>query len=169
MEPKAIRSYIPHKRANRQYVALSNKEAWKFLDSKNKIFVAFPMKNRYPHVSPVWFCVIEGKIYFRTYDYKVKTGLASSGKACCTIDEGDSYKKLKGVIIWGKSSVVKDKSLIGRIDEVMDVRYKTQQWKESEMPKSWVADRKKERRAYVEIAPIKMSSWDNTKVESSFR
>jgi hypothetical protein len=32
------------------------------------------------------------------------------------------------------------------------------------MPRWWVTERKKERRAYIEIIPERISSWDNTKL-----
>lgn len=145
---------------------MTKEEVWKFLDSKTKIFVAFPMKNGYPHLSPIWFCVLDGKLYLRTHDYKVKAELAASGRACCCIDEGEMYKELRGIIIWGRSRLVREKALIDQISRVMDERYKDLQWKESEMPAYWVSDRMKERRAFIEVTPEKISSWDNRKVSS---
>ncbi len=150
--------------ANRQYVPIKDSEIWGFIDSKEKLFVAFPMEDGYPHVTPVWFCVLNRKIYVRTHDYKVKTQLARSGKACCALDEGRTYKELRGVVIWGRCRVVSEEPLIERIEKVMRMKYKDQQWKAAEMPPVWVAERKAEKRAYVEIAPRRISSWDNTRI-----
>jgi nitroimidazol reductase NimA-like FMN-containing flavoprotein (pyridoxamine 5'-phosphate oxidase superfamily) len=153
-----------HRRANRQYVAMTDEEVWNFLSSKDRIYVAFPTESGYPHVTPMWFCVIDKRLYLRTQDYKVKVKLAGYGKACCSIDDGKRYKELRGVTIWGRSRVVTEGDLIQRISGVISARYKLEQWKESEMPKSWVAERKRERRTYIEITPEKMASWDNRKV-----
>ena len=54
-----------HRRANRQYVRMTDDEVWKFLETRDRLFVAFTMTDGYPHVTPYWFCVIEGKIYLR--------------------------------------------------------------------------------------------------------
>jgi nitroimidazol reductase NimA-like FMN-containing flavoprotein (pyridoxamine 5'-phosphate oxidase superfamily) len=143
---------------------MSADEIWKFLDSKTKLFVAFPTKDEFPHVSPVWFCILDKKIYLRTHDYKVKTGLARSGKACCSIDEGESYKELRGIIIWGRSRVITERGLLEKVNSIMNEKYKDLQWMEEEMPKSWVEERRKENRAFIEIIPMKISSWDNGKV-----
>ncbi len=153
-----------HNRANRQYEAMTDDEVWRFLFPKEKIFVAFPMKNGFPHVSPVWFCLLDKKIYIRTHDYKVKTALARTGKACCSVDDGETYRELRGVIIWGRSRIVFEEDLVERIEKVLKVKYRTQQWKASQMPKWWVQERKAEKRAYIEITPEKISSWDNRKV-----
>lgn len=155
---------LRHRRANRQYVAIPDDEVWQFVDSREKLYVAFPMKNGYPHVTPIWFCVLDKKLYLRTQDYKVKIRLARAGKACCTLDDGSRYIDLRGVVIWGNSRVVTEDELIGRIEKIMGMKYRDQQWKASEMPAQWVRDRKEEKRAYIEITPTKMSSWDNGRI-----
>jgi nitroimidazol reductase NimA-like FMN-containing flavoprotein (pyridoxamine 5'-phosphate oxidase superfamily) len=153
-----------HRRANRQYVPIPAPELWRFVGSREKIYVAFPMEGGYPHVSPMWFCVLDRKIYLRTHDYKVKTRLAESGRACCTLDEGTRYVELRGATIWGRTRVVADPGLAARVEEAMDAKYELMQWKPAEMPPWWVEERKAEARAYIEITPEKVSSWDNARV-----
>jgi nitroimidazol reductase NimA-like FMN-containing flavoprotein (pyridoxamine 5'-phosphate oxidase superfamily) len=155
---------VIYRRANRQYVAMSEREVWAFISSKSKVFAAFPMKDGFPHVSPIWFCVFDGKLYLRTHDYKVKAHLARVGKACLSIDEGESYRELKGVILWGRSRLVTDARTIERIERLMKKKYEDQQWKPSEMPEGWVREREKEKRAFIEVSPERVSSWDNSKL-----
>ncbi|MDE1853993.1 MAG: pyridoxamine 5'-phosphate oxidase family protein [Thaumarchaeota archaeon] len=155
---------LEHRRANRQYAEIPGDEVWRFIDDREKLYVAFVMENGDPHVTPVWFCVLDKKLYLRTQDYKVKTRLAKAGRACCTLDDGRRYRELRGVVIWGRSRVVTERGLIDRIERVMRIRYCDQQWKSSEMPGWWVQERKAEKRAYIEIMPTKMSSWDNSRI-----
>ncbi|MDG6982805.1 MAG: pyridoxamine 5'-phosphate oxidase family protein [Nitrososphaerota archaeon] len=143
---------------------IQDRELWKFIGSKDKVYVAFPMEDGYPHVSPMWFCVLKRRIYLRTQDYKVKARLARGGKACCTLDEGRRYVELKGATIWGKTRVVTERSLAARVEEAMDSKYRSQQWRRTEMPERWVEERRAEKRAYIEITPEKVSSWDNSRV-----
>jgi nitroimidazol reductase NimA-like FMN-containing flavoprotein (pyridoxamine 5'-phosphate oxidase superfamily) len=155
---------VLYRRANRQYVAMSEKEVWDFLESQNKIYVGFTMDDGYPHVSPIWFCVENRKIYLRTHDYKTKTRLARSGKACCTTDDGFLYRELRGVVVWGRSRVLTEQKLISRINGILDKKYEPQQWRPSDMPNEWVAERRKEKRAFIEVAPERIDSWDNSRV-----
>jgi nitroimidazol reductase NimA-like FMN-containing flavoprotein (pyridoxamine 5'-phosphate oxidase superfamily) len=143
---------------------MTDEEVWGFLDSRDRLFVAFPAEDGFPHVTPMWFCILNKRIYLRTQDYKVKVKLASSGKVCCSIDDGRRYKELRGVTIWGSSRIVSERSLIRRISMSMNARYRREQWTPSEMPRSWVLERKAEKRAYIEIVPSRISSWDNRKV-----
>jgi nitroimidazol reductase NimA-like FMN-containing flavoprotein (pyridoxamine 5'-phosphate oxidase superfamily) len=145
-------------------VAIPDAEVWQFIDSREKLYVAFTMEDGYPHVTPVWFCVLNKRLYLRTHDYKVKTKLARAGKACCTLDDGRRYKELRGVVIWGRSRVVTEKELTDRIEKIMSMKYREQQWRAAEMPPRWVQERKAEKRAYVEIVPTKISSWDNSRI-----
>lgn len=153
-----------YRRANRQYAPIPEAEFWRFVDSRDKLYVAFPMENGYPHVTPIWFCVLNKKLYLRTQDYKVKTRLAQAGKACCALDDGSRYIELRGVVIWGRARIVSEARLIDRIEKVMRMKYWDKQWKASEMPAWWVKERKAEKRAYIEIIPTRASSWDNSRI-----
>ena len=157
------------RRANRQYVAMTDEEIWSFLESKDRLFVAFPMRDSYPHLTPVWFCIVDKRIYLRTQDYKVKAKLAEYGKVCCSIDDGTEYKELRGVTIWGRSRVVTEEDLIQTVSGTINAKYKRVQWKESEMPRRWVAERKREHRAFIEIIPTRISSWDNRKLKKELQ
>jgi nitroimidazol reductase NimA-like FMN-containing flavoprotein (pyridoxamine 5'-phosphate oxidase superfamily) len=155
---------VTYRRANRQYVAMSEEEVWKFLESQNKIYAGFPMPDGYPHVSPIWFCVENRKIYLRTHDYKTKARLARGGKACCVADDGQLYRELRGVIVWGRSRIITDLKLIRHVNDILDKKYEKQQWRPSEMPRKWVEERRKEKRAFIEVEPERIDSWDNRKV-----
>ncbi|MDG6941407.1 MAG: pyridoxamine 5'-phosphate oxidase family protein [Nitrososphaerota archaeon] len=158
---------LRYRRANRQYAPIPEADIWRFVASKEKLYVAFSMESGYPHVTPMWFCILDGKLYLRTHDYKVKAKLAGSGKACCTLDEGSRYVELRGVVIWGQTRVVKGGELVERIEKAMRTKYRDKQWRASEMPEWWVRERRAEKRAYVEIVPVRISSWDNHRVCTS--
>jgi predicted FMN-binding regulatory protein PaiB len=155
---------VVYRRANRQYVAMSEDEVWRFLESQNKVYAGFTMKDGYPHVSPIWFCIEDRKIYLRTHDYKTKTELARTGKACVATDDGFLYKELRGIIVWGKSRIITDDRLIRHINEMLDRKYERQQWRPSDMPRAWVAERRNEKRAFIEVTPERIDSWDNSKL-----
>jgi nitroimidazol reductase NimA-like FMN-containing flavoprotein (pyridoxamine 5'-phosphate oxidase superfamily) len=158
---ESILKVLRYRTANRQYSPIPEDKIWQFIDSREKLYVAFPMENGYPHVTPVWFCVLDRKLYLRVQEYKVKARLAKVGKACCTLDDGRRYVELRGVVIWGRSRLLTEKELIDRVEKIMRMKYREQQWRASEMPDWWVRERKAEKRAYIEIVPRKISSWDN--------
>ena len=137
---------VQYRRANRQYVAMSRKEVWSFVGSQRRVYLGFTMDNGFPHVTPIWFVVEGERIFMRAQDYKVKVGLAAKGKACVVIDEGDKYRELRGVVMWGRSRLVSDKRQIPSIIKLFDAKYSERQWKAEEMPSDWVRERNKERK-----------------------
>lgn len=155
---------VLYRRANRQYVAMSREEVWQFLESQRRLYLGFAMENGYPHVTPIWFVIMGERVYMRAQDYKVKVGLAAKGKACVAIDDGGKYRELRGAVMWGRSKIVTEKSLIARVTRLFEVKYSESQWKAKEMPKEWVRERIKEKRAFIEFVPEKVDSWDNRKV-----
>ncbi len=155
---------VTYGRANRQYVAMSQGEVWRFLESQRRVFLAFAMADGFPHVTPIWFVVLNKRLYMRAQNYKVKVRLAETGKACVSIDEGDRYPELRGVVVWGASRLVTERALVRRITDAFEEKYAERQWKPSEMPASWVTQREKETRAFLEVTPEKIDSWDNSKV-----
>jgi len=155
---------VVYRRANRQYVAMSRGEVWRFLESQRRVYLGFAMENGYPHVTPIWFVTVGERVYMRAQDYKVKVGLAARGKACVVIDDGDRYRELRGAVMWSKSRLVSDKRLIAKLTGLFDAKYSERQWKADEMPKDWVEERLKEKRAFIEFVPEKVDSWDNRKV-----
>ncbi|HEV2389629.1 MAG TPA: pyridoxamine 5'-phosphate oxidase family protein [Nitrososphaerales archaeon] len=153
-----------YRRANRQYVAMSREEVWRFIESQRRVYLGFAMDDGYPHVTPIWFVVVGEKVYMRAQSYKAKVALAAKGKACVVIDDGDKYRELRGAVMWGKSRLVREGKLVAKLTALFDVKYSERQWKAEEMPKEWVEERRKETRTYIEFVPEKVDSWDNRKV-----
>jgi nitroimidazol reductase NimA-like FMN-containing flavoprotein (pyridoxamine 5'-phosphate oxidase superfamily) len=143
---------------------MSRKEVWSFLESQRRVYLGFAMENGYPHVTPIWFVIIGERVYMRAQDYKVKVGLAAKGKACVVIDDGDRYRELRGAVMWGRSRIVTDEKLMAGVTKLFEAKYSERQWKAAEMPKAWVRERTKERRAFIEFVPEKVDSWDNSKI-----
>jgi nitroimidazol reductase NimA-like FMN-containing flavoprotein (pyridoxamine 5'-phosphate oxidase superfamily) len=155
---------VVYRRANRQYVAMSRREVWEFVTSQRRVFLGFSMDDGYPHVSPIWFVTVDERVYMRAQSYKVKVGLAAKGKACLAIDEGERYRDLRGVVMWGRSRLVAERKLVARITALFEAKYASRQWKAEEMPEDWVRERLKETRAFIEFLPEEVDSWDNSKV-----
>jgi nitroimidazol reductase NimA-like FMN-containing flavoprotein (pyridoxamine 5'-phosphate oxidase superfamily) len=153
-----------YRRANRQYIAMSENEAWSFVASRYKMIVAFSMPNGYSHATPIWFAADNRKLYFRFQDYKVKSRLIKSGKVCCVLEEGHSYTELRGVVIWGRCHAVTDHALVSQIEEWLTAKYGSLRWRREQMPLSWVNERSNESRIHVQVDPEIVSSWDNRKL-----
>ena len=130
---------------------MSEKEVWKFLESQTKIYAGFPMWDGYPHVSPVWFCVENGKIYLRTHDYKTKTRLARTREGLLRRRRRLPLQRAPGRHSLGEVTGNNRHEADRAHQRIIDKKYERQQWKPSEMPGGWVEERRKEKRAFIEV------------------
>jgi nitroimidazol reductase NimA-like FMN-containing flavoprotein (pyridoxamine 5'-phosphate oxidase superfamily) len=157
---------VPHVRVNRQYVAMTSAEVWRFVDSQKVMFVAFVDENEYPHVTPVWHVSIDGTLYFRATSTKVKAKLADHAKVCCTLADGERFTELRGVVIRGRAQVLTDDALIKRCGDLIDEKYVGLRSRDLNVPGRWLAARNAEASSMIEVTPERISSWDNSKLDS---
>lgn len=118
----------------------------------------------FPHAAPVWFVVINDKIYFRAQPYKKKIrNILRKPQACVVIEDGDKYTELRGVMIRGLAKVVDtDRPLRARVFELLAEKYNIVR-DTDKFPKTWQGKYGKEHRVVVEFKPINIVSWDNRK------
>lgn len=150
-------------RANRQYLSMTEQEVWNFLAEKKTMIVATVTQDGKPHNTPIWFVVRKGKIYFRAQDYKPKiANIKQNPLVSCVVEGGLQYRELCGVTIEGKARVLGEGLSKQEALKLLDERYK-QERNLKGYPESWLKERKSERYAVVEITPLRVSSWDNSK------
>jgi nitroimidazol reductase NimA-like FMN-containing flavoprotein (pyridoxamine 5'-phosphate oxidase superfamily) len=157
---------VAYRRVNRQYVAMTTAEVWEFVDSQRVAFVAFVDRDMYPHVTPVWYVSIAGTLYFRATSNKVKAKLADNARVCCTFADGERFTELRGVVIRGRSRLLNDPALIERCSELLDKKYAGLRSRDLDVPDRWLAARDLDSSSMVAVAPERISSWDNSKLDA---
>jgi nitroimidazol reductase NimA-like FMN-containing flavoprotein (pyridoxamine 5'-phosphate oxidase superfamily) len=118
----------------------------------------------FPHSTPVWFVVIDGKIYFRAQPYKKKIrNLIERPRVCAVVSDGEFYSELRGVMIQGVAKIVdQDKSRRKQVFALLAEKYANFR-DTSKMPIMWLEKYGSEHRVVVEITPTNIVSWDNRK------
>jgi len=146
-----------------QYIPMSDKEVWDFLEKQKILFIATVTRDRKPHNTPVWFVVHEGKLYFRAQAYKVKVrNIRKNQFVSCSAHDGSKYTQLRGITMQAKASIVRDNSLTELANHKLMQKYKDER-NYDQMPLAWRQRWETERREVVELTPLKIASWDNTK------
>src|SRR4051812_13938642 len=133
---------IAYRRANKQYVAMSEQDVWRFIGDQKVMFFALVAEDGYPHVTPVWFVAVDQKLYFRAQPYKVKARLADGAKVCCALEEGATYPEMRGAVIRGRSRQVGDEpSLIERVTAQETEKYRGMGHTSLKAPDEWRRER----------------------------
>lgn len=155
-----------HRRSNRQYVAMTDEEVWQFVAEQKVMLFSFVLANGYPHLSPIWYVTLDDVIYFRVTSNKVKATVADGAKVCCAVEEGEKYTDLRGAIIWGRATVVRDQHLVERYKLLAREKYSGVASADLSVPEEWARQREADPYTFIAIVPERISSWDNRKLDS---
>ncbi len=154
---------IDRKRRN-QYIPMTREEEWSFVNSHYTMVLSSLDAYGFPHAAPVWYVVIDGKIYFRAQPYKKKVrNILKRPQVCGVIEDGEKYSQLRGVMIQGLAKVVdNEKSRRKQVFSMLSEKYSNLR-DTFKMPKAWQEKYGKEHRVVIEFTPTNIVSWDNRK------
>jgi len=142
-------------KVKRSALRMTDEEIDAFLASERWVRVATAAPDREPHVSPVGYVVLDGRLYFDAIKRARRTRHVKSGSrvVVCVdagVGEGEGYDQRKGVVVYGICRVMSDDEteLIERVrpayaqalfgDPSLDFRRRTHVWFEVE-PYRWIS------------------------------
>jgi len=95
--------------SRRAAIAMTPSEVEHFLETSKKLHLATAGRDGYPHLVPMHFAVIEGKIHLLTYGRSQKVlNLRRHPKMTVMLEDGDSYFQLRGVAIQGEAEIIEN-------------------------------------------------------------
>ncbi len=152
------------RRRRSQYLPMTREEEWAFVKDHYTMVLSTLDSYGFPHVAPVWYVVIDGKIYFRAQPYKKKVkNILNRPQVCGVVEDGEKYSELRGIMIQGLAKVVdNDKSRRKQVFSMLAEKYASLR-DTSRMPRLWQEKFGKEHRVVVELTPTNIVSWDNRK------
>ena len=145
----------------RERIRMTDAEVEEFLASERTVQLASIGPDGAPHLVPMWFAVIDGRIALWTYAKSQKAAnLRRDGRVTCLLESGDTYGELRGVTITGRAELVDDYDTVYRVGEALYRRY---QGDMSHASRAGVEAEAKKRVA-VFIDPAKTVTWDHRKL-----
>ncbi len=143
---------------------MNSSEAWAFVRSHYTMTLSTLDSFGFPHSTPVWYVVIDGKIYFRAQPYKKKIrNLMKRPQVCGVVSDGEIYSNLRGVMIQGLARIIDhDRPKRNQVFSMLAEKYSSLR-DTKRMPRAWQEKYGKEHRLVVEINPTNVVSWDNRK------
>ena len=150
----------------RDRIRLSPEEMEVFIEEQKSLQVATINPDGTPHLSTLWFAVVDGDIVFETYtkSQKIKN-LERDSRIALLLEDGVEYDKLRGVGINGHAELHTDPEVVHRYAlEVMD---RNNPDVDREML-SKAAESMALKRTAVVIKADKVISWDHTKLGGSY-
>ena len=97
----------------RKDIAMSADEIDAFLGVPRTLYVTTNGPHGAPHIAPMWFLVVDGKIGFRSFSKSQKiVNLRRDPRLTVLVEDGETYAELRGVMITGTATLIDDAELV---------------------------------------------------------
>ncbi len=150
----------------RDKIRLTPEELEAFIDEQKSLQVATLNRDGTPHLSTLWFAVVDGDIVFETYtkSQKIKN-LERDGRIAVLMEDGLEYEELRGVAINGRAELHTDPEAVHRY--ALAVMARNNPAVDPEML-SKAAESMAQKRTAVVVKAEKTLSWDHTKLGGTY-
>jgi len=149
----------------RDAITMTVDEVHSFIESRRSLQVGTLDRDGSVHLSTLWFAVVDSKIVFETYtkSQKIKN-LERDSRITVLLEDGLTYETLRGVMIKGRARLVTSAA------EVHPLAMAVMRRNQPEIPEellTTVAEQMAQKRTAVVVEPVRVVSWDHTKLGGS--
>ena len=107
----------------RDLIAMTETEMWDFIESQRSVQVATLGRDGAPHLTTLWFAVVDGQIVLETFTKSQKVvNLRRDPRIALLLESGEAYDQLKGVSINANAQLVDDDDEVHRLHTAVLVR-----------------------------------------------
>ena len=150
----------------RDAIRMSDVELWAFVESRKSLQVATLGRDGAPHLTTLWFALVDGKIAFETYSKSQKiVNLHRDPRMAVLLEDGSEYDQLRGVSMSGRGELLDDPSRVARYAGAVMTRNHPGLSAEQVSEASRMLANK---RTAVVFHPEKIVSWDHRKLGGSY-
>ena len=145
----------------RNQIEMTPEEITTYLGEARNMALCTVGKDGYPHVVAMSYMAKDGVIFMSSFKKAQKVVNAKRNpKVAVMVESGDAYSELKGVLIRGDCEVIDDPEAVWQsMKEVRDFQGNTVSRTEDDVLKE-----RAKKRAVLKITPVKISSWDHSKL-----
>jgi PPOX class probable F420-dependent enzyme len=146
----------------RDQIRMTEEEMWKFIEEQKSLQVATLNKDGSPHLTTLWFAIVDGALVFETYSKSQKiVNLERDPRIAVLVEDGDTYDQLRGVSINARAELVTDPERMHQLALEVMVRNQPELTREQ---LDGVAKKMAAKRTGVIVRPEKVVTWDHRKL-----
>jgi PPOX class probable F420-dependent enzyme len=148
--------------ARRAEITMSKDELARFLSEERVVTCASIGPNGRPHLMPLWYVVEGGLITAWTFAKSQKArNLERRPQATLSIEAGDAYQELRGVMMECDVELVRDVATVTKIGVAVMMRYAPGATAADVRPN---VDRQAPKRVGLRFHPTRTVTWDHRKL-----
>jgi PPOX class probable F420-dependent enzyme len=150
----------------RDQIKMSDDELWKFIEERKSLQVATIGADGAPHLTTLWFAIVDGKIAFETFTKSQKiVNLRRDPRIAVLVEDGTKYNELRGVAINGRAQLFSDPAVVHPYALAVMKR------NQPEIPPEHLdaaAKQMASKRTAVVVDPERIVSWDHRKLGGAY-
>ena len=150
----------------RDLIRMTDEEMRLFIEEQKSLQVSCVGSDGWPHLTTLWFAVVDQRIVFETYTRSQKIlNLQRNPHITVLLEDGTVYEKLRGVMIKGKAVLESKPENVEKYAKAVMLRNQPEYGEEI---LSEAAKQMSLKRTAVIIEPHEVISWDHTKLAGSY-
>ena len=150
----------------RELIQMTDDEMHAFIEEQKSLQVSCIGADGWPHLTTLWFAVVDQKIVFETYTRSQKIlNLRRNPNITLLLEDGVVYEKLRGVMIKGMARLESKPENVEKYAKAVMLRNQPELGEEI---LSEAAKQMSLKRTAVIIEPHEMISWDHTKLAGAY-
>lgn len=150
----------------RELIQMTEEEISLFIEEQKSLQVSCIGADGWPHLTTLWFALVDEKIVFETYTRSQKIlNLQRNPQVTVLLEDGIVYEKLRGVMIKGKAVLEGKPENVEKYAKAVMLRNQPEYGEEI---LSEAAKQMSLKRTAVIIEPHEVISWDHTKLGDSY-
>lgn len=147
--------------SQRELIRMNDDETEAYLASSSRARVATLGKDGSPHVVPITYTLLDGRIAFWADRGSQKVvNLRRDARVACIVDDGVDFQELRGVELVGEAELIDDDDTTRRVAELFLAKV-PEEWQEA--ARAQLLELAKER-VVVAIKAARAATWDHSKM-----
>ena len=150
----------------RDLIRMTDEEMRHFIEEQKSLQVSCMGSDGWPHLTTLWFAVVDQKIVFETYTRSQKIlNLQRNPNITVLLEDGLIYEELRGVMIKGNAILESEPEEVEKYAKAVMLRNQPEYGEEL---LSEAAKQMSFKRTAVIIEPNEVITWDHTKLGGTY-
>ena len=145
-------------------ISMTEQETRVLLGTAHNLQVATLGLDGFPHLTTLWFCLIDGRVTFRSFTKSQRiVNLMRDDRVTVLAELGSDYDELRGVMIQGRAVLDTDPESVMKVYTEVTRKHQGVEEVDPAMVEMMFG-RFKTKNTVVTVEPIKVISWDHRKL-----
>lgn len=146
---------------------MGEEEVTALLEAATHLQVATNGTDGFPHLTTLWFVVMDGLITFRSFTKSQRiVNLARDPRLTVLAERGTSYGELSGVMIKGTARLLRDDALV--LEVYRRVMSKMEEAEVEAAAIEQMFGRFAAKNTVVQVEPLSVVSWDHSRLAGGY-